>query len=253
LKFFSAELDRIFVMSLPLYILGCSNYLKYTSKIKIKFENNILPHIRESNRAGKKIRFWSLGCSTGQETYSIAFAIKRKFIGLENWNISILGTDLSSIAITKAQHATYNNFEVQMGLSAKMILDFFHQEGDLWRVNNDIAKMVEFRRYNMIDGLTFTSQYEVIFCRNVLRYFSAEHQKNILLQISKCQPAGGILYLGKNEHIPEIEKYYSPLKGYECVYVNKGIVINQPKHELHNNANIDNKMPSFVRPNMFKY
>lgn len=221
-----------------------------------KFEDNILPHIRENNRAGKKIRFWSLGCSTGQETYSIAFAIKRKFIGLDNWDISILGTDISSYAIAKAQHAVYNNFEVQMGLSAQMILEFFQQEDNQWKINSDICKMVEFRRYNMLDGLTFTSQYEVIFCRNVLRYFVKEYQQKILTQISRCQPTGGILYLGKNEHIPGIDKYYRALEGFDCVYINRGLLNKNQQNTLSvGNAptKTSTSMPSFVRPDMFKH
>ena len=219
-----------------------------------QFEDSILPRIRENNRAGKKIKFWSLGCSTGQETYSIAFAIKRKFIGLDNWDISILGTDISSLAIAKAQHATYNNFEVQMGLSAKMILDFFYQQDNMWKVNDDITKMVEFRRYNMLDKLTITSQYEVIFCRNVLRYFAKDCQQKILTQISKSQPIGGILYLGKNENIAGIEQYYRPLDGVECVYVNKGYSNINTKTDIQKTATTQaiGSMPSFVRPDMFK-
>lgn len=218
-----------------------------------QFEDSILPRIRENNRAGKKIKFWSLGCSTGQETYSIAFAIKRKFIGLDNWDISILGTDISSLAIAKAQHATYNNFEVQMGLSAKMILDFFYQQDNMWKVNDDITKMVEFRRYNMLDKLTITSQYEVIFCRNVLRYFAKDFQQKILIQISKSQPVGGILYLGRNENIAGIEQYYRPLEGFECVYVNKGFSNINTQTDTQKTATTQTigSMPSFVRPDMF--
>lgn len=218
-----------------------------------QFEDNILPRIRENNRAGKKLKIWSLGCSTGQETYSIAFAIKRKFIGIDNWNINILGTDISSYAIAKAQHAVYNNFEVQMGLSAQMILEFFHQDGNDWKINNDISKMVEFRRYNMLDKLTLMSQYDVIFCRNVLRYFTKDYQQKILAQISNSQPKGGILYLGKNEYIQEIEKYYHPLDGYECVYINKGGFNHTSQNTILPNtvARSENKMPSFVRPDMF--
>ncbi len=218
-----------------------------------RFEESILPIIRENNRASKKIRFWSLGCSTGQETYSIAFAIKRKFIGLDNWDISILGTDISSFAISKAQRGIYNNFEVQMGLSAKMILEFFHHENEQWIVNDDIAKMVEFRRYNMLDNLTFTSEYEVIFCRNVLRYFTPEHRKNIIKQISRCQPKGGILYVGKNEYIPEINNFYNKLDGYDCIYSNNGNSIEKPRLSVApENHSSNYEMPSFVRPEIFK-
>ena len=60
------------------------------------------------------------------------------------------------------------------------------------------------------------------------------------------------MYLGKNEHIPEIEKYYRPLQGYDCVYINKGIAVKQPQSELQDTAKPNNEMPSFVRPNIFR-
>lgn len=215
-----------------------------------RFENSLLPSLRENNRASKKLRFWSLGCSTGQETYSMAFAVKRKFTGLDNWDISILGTDISSLAIAKAQRGVYNNFEAQMGLNARMILEFFHPDGNnQWQVNDDIVKMVDFRRYNMLDDVTFTSKYEVIFCRNVLRYFAAEYQQLILQRISRCQNPGGILYLGKNEHIGGIEEYYDKVEGYNGVYACKAVGKDKPRLSVSpGNVSSDNGMPRFVRP-----
>ena len=216
-----------------------------------QFENALLPSLRENNRASKKLRFWSLGCSSGQEAYSIAFAVKRKFIGIDNWDISILGTDISSIAIAKAQRGIYNNFEVQMGLNAQMILDFFHQISGQWQVNDEISKMVEFRRYNMLDAITFTSQYEVIFCRNVLRYFTQDNQEMILERISSCQSQGGILYLGKNEHIQGIERFYNKLPGYADVYVCKENSVEKPRLSAGIEQNdIPVEMPRFIRPDL---
>ncbi len=212
-----------------------------------RFENSLLPHLKESNRATKKLRFWSLGCSTGQETYSIAMCIKNKFIGYHDWDIDILGTDISSMAIAKGQRGLYNNFEVQMGLNARSILEFFTPMRDQWQVNDDLRRMVEFRRYNMLEEVTFTSKFEVIFCRNVLRYFAKDYQDIILERISRIQPEGGILYLGKNERVKAVEKYYDKLEGYNGVYILKRIV-----HDTHQispeSKKDDNGMPHFVRP-----
>ena len=214
----------------------------------MRFENGLLPSLRENNRASKKISFWSLGCSTGQEAYSIAFAVRRKFIGLDNWDISILGTDISSVAIAKAQRGAYNNFDVQMGLNAGMILDFFYQQDDQWQVNDDVMKMVEFRRYNILDPITFPTKFEVIFCRNVLRYFGVDYQRRILEHLSTFQNAGGILYLGKNERVAGIEDYYSKLEGYNCVYVCKGQAVKTPPANLPDQG--ESGMPHFVRPDI---
>ncbi len=217
-----------------------------------QFQEVLLPRIIDNNRSGKRLRFWSLGCSTGQEAYSIAFALKRKLIGLENWDIHILGTDISSLSIAKAQKGLYNNFEVQMGLNARSILDFFTPEDDQWRINPDVAKMVEFRRYNLLDRLTTTSRYEILFCRNVLRYFAPEYQEQILNRVSQVQTPNGILYLGKNEHVPAVEKFYEKISGFSNVYMCKNAGMERPR--LQNIVDFADSeslaMPSFVRPNI---
>lgn len=105
----------------------------------------------------------------------------KKFLGLDDWKIDIIGTDISSVAISKAQRGLYSNFEVQMGLNVRTILDCFHKDGEQWMVNDDIRKMVEFRRYNLLDDIALTDKFEVIFCRNVLRFFTPEYQRQIWL------------------------------------------------------------------------
>lgn len=216
-----------------------------------RFENSVLPNLRENNRAAKKLRFWSLGCSTGQETYSIAMGVRKKFLGLDDWKIDIIGTDISSVAISKAQRGLYSNFEVQMGLNVRTILDCFHKDGEQWMVNDDIRKMVEFRRYNLLDDIALTDKFEVIFCRNVLRFFTPEYQRQILARLSNSQTQGGILYLGKNERIPCVDEFYEKLSGYNCVYMSRGIsmaklkLVQDPREML---AEDEEKMPSFVRP-----
>lgn len=217
-----------------------------------EFKDVLLPRIIDNNRSGKKLRFWSLGCSTGQEAYSVAFALKNKIIGIENWDIHILGTDISSLAVAKAQKGVYNNFEVQMGLNARSILEYFTPEGDQWRVNADVAGLVEFRRYNMLDRLTTNAQYDVIVCRNVLRYFAPEYQEQILARISQVQTPNGILYLGKNEHVAAIEKFYEKVNGFGCAYMCKNVGIERPRLQNISAAPASESlaMPSFVRPNI---
>ena len=112
-------------------------------------------------------------------------------------------------------------------------------------------KMVEFRRYNMLDDMTYTAKYEVVFCRNVLRYFAKEYQDKILQKISNCQNEGGILCLGKNEYIPIIEKYYNKIEGTNCFYVNKGIAKTEITKNISENISSSDAMPKFVRPNIF--
>ena len=133
------------------------------------FKNKVLPKLQDKCRARKQIDIWSLGCSSGQETYSLAIIFDKYKKNFNGWQINILGSDLSAIAINKAQRGIYNNFEIQTGLSASDILNYFERTDEQWAAKEDIKKKIEFRRYNMLDELIVSSKFELIFCRNVLR------------------------------------------------------------------------------------
>lgn len=219
------------------------------------FENYILPQIREINRGSKKLRIWSLGCSTGQEAYSIAMAVKRKLLGVSDWDINIVGTDLSNLSIQKAQKGSYSQFEVQMGLNARMIIDNFYQDKGMWQINDDIMKMVEFRRYNLLDDLTYLDKYDIIFCRNVLRFFDENAQLKAMEKIYSKQIDGGFLYVGIDEKINGLTDFYTPVKGLPCLYQSKVNI--QEGSKAENNepelARTADEMPSFRRPAELAY
>ncbi len=224
-------------------------------KVFKNFEDTILPHIKELNRGAKKLRIWSLGCSSGQETYSVAMAVRNSLTAISDWDIKIIGTDLSTISITKAQHGLYNQFEIQMGLNARMIIDYFHQERGGWMVNDDIADMVEFRRYNLMDDLTFMEKFDIILCRNVLHFFDKETQRKHLEKIYTRQAEGGFLYLGYNENINGLDDFYEPVPGMSCLYQAKVMPAQEAKPIIEDNGDsvTDDNMPSFVRPVNLSY
>lgn len=224
-------------------------------KVFKNFEETILPHIKELNRGAKKLRIWSLGCSSGQETYSIAMAVHNALPMNGDWDIKIIGTDLSTVSITKAQHGLYNQFEVQMGLNARMIIDNFHQERGGWVINDDIADMVEFRRYNLMDDLTFMEKFDIIFCRNVLHFFDKETQRKHLEKIYTRQAEGGFLYLGYKENISGLEDFYEPVSEMSCLYQAKIMPEREvkPLEKAKQDSTTDDNMPSFVRPVNLSY
>lgn len=224
------------------------------AEIFVLFEKNILPKLKDKCRARKEIDIWSLGCSSGQETYSTAIIFDKHKLEFRDWKINILGSDMSAVAINKAQRGVYNNFEIQTGLSARNILDYFDNNGEQWQAKENLRKMIDFRRYNMLDEIAGLNKFEVILCRNVLRYFDAEHQDEILGRLSINQPQGGYLILGKGEKFPALDKYYYPAPEANDIYISLG----KQQAETKPNSNISvsmpvkddtpEQMPSFTRP-----
>ena len=224
------------------------------------FEKLLLPKIREMKRSTKKLRVWSLGCATGQETYSIAMSIKNNLSGVKDWNVHILGSDICSASISKAQKGQYNQFEVQMGLNMKQILQNFYREKEIWTINDDIRSLVEFRRYNLMEEMTYSESYDIIFCRYVMQFFPKEIQLKVLEKIYQHQNPAGFLFIGCNEKIENIEKFYQPVKGFPCLYQAKNnISISEPvRSQSNQSVSVQQKadsdgMPQFVRPQALTY
>ncbi len=210
-----------------------------------KFEDFVLPHIKEINKNSKRLRIWSLGCSSGQEAYSVAMAVKNKFENLQDWKVNIIGSDISTPSIAKAQKSLYSQFEVQMGLNIRAILKNFHVENNLWQVNPDVARMVEFRRYNILEGLTFAEKFDIVFCRNLLRFFDPKSHPQVVEKIHDNQTKDGLLYLGMGEKVAGLDKFYEPVNGLKCLFQVKDMKRETPQKIK---GSEENEMPKFTRP-----
>ncbi|MBQ9235370.1 MAG: protein-glutamate O-methyltransferase CheR [Alphaproteobacteria bacterium] len=220
------------------------------------FARIALPKLKDKCRARKQLDVWSMGCSTGQEAYSIAMVFDKLKKEFANWQINIMASDMSAVALNKAQRGSYSNFEIQTGLNARDILQYFENRDEQWVAREDLRKKIDFRRYNMLDEAIVSSKFEVVFCRNVLRYFAPEHQDMILQRISQIQPQGGYLYLGIDEVVPAVEKYYYRPNDNSGAYVAIGaqkqgikvgnISISAPAQSEAKDGEV--QMPSFTRP-----
>lgn len=141
------------------------------------FQKKIIPEII-SQRSGnsKYIRIWSAGCSSGEEPYSIAMLLKEMIPDIQNWNITILATDLNDAAIQKATTGIYTPWSFRE-TSIELQDKYFVKEGKSFRIVPEIKQMVTFSRLNLVSDhypsiSNNTNDMDVIFCRNVLMYFA---------------------------------------------------------------------------------
>ena len=179
------------------------------------FREKILPDMfslirerksRQWQRRGPKARIWSAAASTGQEAYSIgiliADGIRLKGMGtvlMEDFGI--LGTDISSDALSKAMQGKYSSIDVGRGLPKDLRDRYFIIEGEYFHVNEDIRKLMEFKLFNIQESFTQIGGFDVIFCRNILIYFTNDAKKKILSQFYQILAPGGYMLLGSAENI----------------------------------------------------
>lgn len=192
------------------------------------FSTTLLSYLMErkkehSSLFSPRLTIWSAACSTGQEPYSLAILINEWLASQPNLtpaNISILATDISDEVLTKARNGIYTEQEIQKGMKKAYKLKYFTQTDTGWAINNSIKKMVTFKSLNLSRPFLDTiAPCDMIFCRNVIIYFSVEIKKAIIEQFHKLLSPDGILVLGASENLYRLsDKYESETKGSSIYY-----------------------------------
>ena len=179
--------------------------------------NLMMPKILEAKRMHRKIRIWCAASSSGQEPYSIAMQLKECIPELNfGWNVEIVATDLDKQILAKAEKGQYTQFEVQRGLSIKMLMKYFEKNDQGWQIKPEIRKCVTWKQLNLLDYFGHLGEFDVIFCRNVLIYFDTDRKKQILDRMAKQIPNHGYLILGGAETVLGISDMFCRAKDYRA-------------------------------------
>ena len=160
-------------------------------------KTNILPQLIEQRKTSRKLAFWSAAASSGQEAYSIAMMLLE--MGLGNWNLQILGTDLSGQILERAREGRFLQIEVNRGLPVTHLVKYFDRHGADWQIKDHVRRMVRFEQFDLRHSMRAKGPFDVIFCRNVLIYFDVETKKKILRELRGALFQGGYLALGGAE------------------------------------------------------
>lgn len=182
-----------------------------------RLKENILPFV-EKNRSNRRIRIWCAACSSGQEPYSIAMLLKEHPV-FSSWNIDILATDLSEEILAQAKNGVYSQFEVQRGLPIQMLVKYFTQDGDKWKINDSIKSMINYRKANLLTDIRTVGEFDIIFCRNVLIYFDADNKRKVFSDMKQVLTKDGVLFLGGAETVIGISDDFKPVSELKGVYV----------------------------------
>lgn len=178
----------------------------------------LLPEIIEKRRMSRTLRFWSAACSSGQEGYSMAMLMKEHFPLLVGWNIKIEGTDISAEMVHRASTGIYHRIEINRGLPARFVVRYFDHIGEDWQAKQEIRQMCNFRQANLCSPLPFREQFDVIFLRNVMLYFSMETRRKLLANVHRLLAPDGVLFLGSSEQPAQPELWHTILAGGTCYY-----------------------------------
>ncbi|SIS46697.1 CheR family methyltransferase [Neptunomonas antarctica] len=174
-------------------------------------KNKLLPEIKEKNQR-KKVRIWSAACSTGQEPYSMSMIIdeyKRANLGSFSVGEEIVATDISASVLQQARGGEYEMLALGRGLEKERLRKHFKANANgSWTINPDIKARVRFQSLNLLGQYSGLGQFDIIFCRNVMIYFSSELKTQILRKMHKQLNPGGYLLLGASESLSGLSDCY---------------------------------------------
>ena len=201
------------------------------------FRNQIVPEIlRERSGKNQYIRIWSAGCCTGEEPYTLAMLLRESITDFNNWIVSILGTDINPDFLKKAQKGVYTNWSFRE-TSVSMKNRFFSRKGNVWHLDPEIMRMVKFAMLNLADGnypsaVTHTQGLDVIFCRNVLMYFTPEQIRMVGKRFYQSLSPNGWLVTTAVELNDDYFEDFNPVRINDCTVYRK---MPKPirKHPVH--------------------
>jgi chemotaxis protein methyltransferase CheR len=183
-------------------------------------KDRLLPELQSAG--GGPLKVWSAACSSGQEPYSISMTVdeyKRANLGRLKRSVDVLATDLSQGVLEAAKSGCYDALALGRGLSDERRRQYFDEKGDnLWEVKSTIKQGVRFQSMNLLDSYAMLGKFDIVFCRNVLIYFSPEVKADILRRIHGVLKPGGYLFLGGSEAISGAAEHF------EMVQCRPGIV-----------------------------
>lgn len=191
-----------------------------------KLRTEIIPYLFAAARQnGKKsLRFWSLGCASGEEPYSLALILAEHFAReMQEIPVFIDATDVDTAILQTAENAIYNHDRL-LETPLNYIQKYFNEAGLQYNLSPSIREMVSFKQGEMFNNLIY-QDCDLLLCRNVLIYFAREQQEKILISIAQALGTKGFLMLGKSETIMgnsrthfqtvcPVERIYRPLNSF---------------------------------------
>jgi chemotaxis protein methyltransferase CheR len=169
------------------------------------------------------LRFWSAACSTGQEALSLSMTLlERQEKDARTFTHSILATDISSRALSKAESGLYSKLEVERGLPPFLKQKYFSSmNNEQWLAREHLRQSIKFKMQNLRDPFDFDHKFDFILCRNVLIYQNVESKVEIVSRLSDCLVSGGYLILGSGESLIGLSKDFDQCHHHGAVVYQK--------------------------------
>jgi chemotaxis protein methyltransferase CheR len=196
------------------------------------FEKRVLPelHTKKFWKNPRTLRIWSAGCSTGEEPYSIGITIADSLTFADSWNVEILATDVGRQALKHAERGIYKGRSIA-SVNEKQLAAHFTAVNSGYEVKPRLRRMVSFAQMNLASAV-YVGRMDMIFCMNVLIYFSEERRHALVQRFYDTLEPGGYLFLGHSESISKMPVKFQAIVLNDCILYRKPTADELQKPEL---------------------
>lgn len=171
------------------------------------FAEEVLPELVK--KQGHTLNFWSAGCSTGEEAYTLAIILREMLTKTNLSKCKIFATDIDNKVLSFARRGIYG--ERSFKHVPKPYLErYFDPVGNEYKVREELRELVEFKPLNLInsENMSQIKNMDVIFCRNVLIYFDDISRRQVALDFFESLQPGGYIFLGHSESMSRITSIF---------------------------------------------
>lgn len=208
-----------------------TSFFRYPSVYEA-FEKRVLPelHVKKFWKNPRTLRIWSAGCSTGEEPYSIAITIADSLSFADSWNVEILATDVGRHALKHAERGLYVGRSLA-SVNPQQLATHFTQVQAGHQIKPRLRKLVTFAQMNLASAV-YVGRMDMIFCMNVLIYFSEERRRALVQRFYDSLEPGGYLFLGHSESISKMPVKFQAIVLNDCILYRKPTAEELQKPEL---------------------
>src|SRR5579862_3986357 len=195
-------------------------------------ETRVLPelHTKKFWKNPRTLRIWSAGCSSGEEPYSIAITVADTLSFSDAWNVEILATDIGRHALAIAERGIYSGRSIA-SVNERQLAAHFQAADSGSEIRPRLRKMVNFVHMNL-NSAVYVGKMDVIFCMNVLIYFSEERRRELVQHFYSVLEPGGYLFLGHSESISKMPVKFQAIVLNDCILYRKPTAEEAQKAEL---------------------
>jgi len=173
----------------------------------------ILPEIvgEKTKQLTKRLRIWSAGCSTGEESYTLAMSMMEQSERLlKGWTVEILGTDLNDRSVEAAKAGIYGDYALRGTTDFFKRKYFVALDEKKLQVKPEVKKLITFSRLNLQDDskMLFMKGMDLIFCCNVLIYFDGPSKSKVIDHFFSNLNFGGYFFLGTSESLMKLNSQF---------------------------------------------